>query len=69
MSVLKIKNSQGNWIPIPTVKGEDGKGIIDAVLNNDYTLTLTFTDGTSYTTPSIKGEVGATGPQGEQFKE
>ena len=53
--------------------GEDGNGIASAVLNADYTLTLRFTDGTSYTTPSIrgatgetgaKGDTGATGPQG-----
>lgn len=38
--------------------GEDGNGIKSAVLNEDYTLTLTFDDGTSYTTPSIRGEKG-----------
>ena len=36
------------------------------MLNNDYTLTITFTDGTTYTTPSIRGATGATGPQGPQ---
>lgn len=49
-------------------KGDDGNGIASAILNNDYTLTLTFTDGTSYTTPSIRGaqgETGATGARGE----
>ena len=52
--------------------GAAGNGIKSAVLNEDYTLTLTFTDGTSYTTPSIrgaagaKGDTGATGPQGEK---
>ncbi len=30
MSVLKIKNQNGNWIQIPTIKGEDGQ---------DYVLT------------------------------
>ena len=44
--------------------GEDGNGIASAVLNSDYTLTLTFTDGTSYTTPSIRGATGATGANG-----
>lgn len=39
----------------------DGRGISDAVLNSDYTLTLTFTDGTSYTTPAIRGEKGDPG--------
>ena len=39
--------------------GADGRGISNAVLNADYTLTITYTDGTSYTTPSIRGERGA----------
>lgn len=47
--------------------GETGNGIQSAVLNSDYTLTLRFTDGTSYTTPTpIRGATGATGPQGPQ---
>ena len=44
--------------------GATGNGISDATLNSDYTLTLDFTDGTSYTTPSIRGETGATGSTG-----
>lgn len=43
-------------------EGQDGVGISDAVLNADYTLTLTFTDGTSYTTPSIRGPKGEDAP-------
>lgn len=39
-------------------KGDTGNGIASAVLNNDYTLTLAYTDGTSYTTPSIRGATG-----------
>lgn len=46
--------------------GEKGTGITNAVLNADYTLTLTFSDGTSYTTPSIRGAQGEQGPQGIQ---
>lgn len=42
-------------------KGNAGNGIQLAVLNADYTLTLTFDDGTSYTTPSIRGVEGADG--------
>ena len=41
--------------------GDTGNGISSAVLNADYTLTITFTDGTSYTTPSIRGVKGDTG--------
>ena len=46
-------------------KGETGNGIASTVLNDDYTLTITFTDGTSYTTPTpIRGEIGLPGPEG-----
>lgn len=44
--------------------GTDGVGISGAVLNADYTLTLTFTDGSSYTTPSIRGAQGQPGQTG-----
>lgn len=60
-SVFKFKNgskgSTGN-------KGDKGNGIKSAVLNADYTLTLTFDDGTEYTTPSIRGERGPAGKDG-----
>ena len=45
--------------------GATGNGIASAVLNADYTLTLTFTDGTSYTTSSIRGEKGEKGEKGD----
>lgn len=61
MSILKIKDSQGNWMGVPTVKGDKGNGIQSAILNDDYTLTLAFTDGTTYKTPSIRGEKGEKG--------
>lgn len=66
MSILKIKDSQGNWVGVPTVKGDTGNGISSAVLNDDYTLTLTFTDGTTYKTPSIRGEKGEKGDKGDK---
>lgn len=46
-------------------KGEPGKGIKSVVLNADYTLSLTFDDGTVYTTPSIRGASGKDGEDGE----
>ena len=46
-------------------QGNTGNGIASAVLNSDYTLTLTFTDGTSYTTSSIRGEKGEQGDAGD----
>ena len=52
--------------------GQDGKagnGIKSAVLNADYTLTLTFDDGTKYTTPSIRGEKGNDGDDGQNGKD
>lgn len=41
--------------------GDAGNGIKSAVLNADYTLTLTFDDGTSYTTSSVRGAKGDKG--------
>lgn len=46
--------------------GQDGNGIKSAILNDDYTLTLTFDDGTRYTTPSIRGATGEPGVPGQQ---
>ena len=48
------------------LKGDTGNGIASVALNEDYTLTITMTDGTSYTTASIRGEQGEQGVQGEQ---
>lgn len=45
-------------------QGEQGVGIASTVLNQDYTLTITLTDGTSYTTSSIRGATGQTGATG-----
>jgi len=46
-------------------KGDTGNGISSCSLNSDYTLTLNFTDGTSYTTPvSIRGATGGKGDTG-----
>lgn len=50
----------------PGTAGADGNGIESAILNDDYTLTLVFTDGTRYTTPSIRGLPGAKGADGAQ---
>ena len=42
----------------------DGVGIKNIVYNNDYTITINLTDGTSYTTNSIRGEKGDKGDTG-----
>ena len=46
-----VKGDQG-------VQGETGNGIDSCTFNN-YQLTIHFTDGTSYTTPSLRGDQGA----------
>ena len=55
--------------------GEDGKGIFTTISNSDGSITFVYTDGSSYTTPSLvgpqgeqgmTGETGSVGPQGEQ---
>ena len=59
----------GEWINTGVSARGEGKAILSTTLNPDYTLTITYTDGTSDTTASIrgeKGETGATGPQGPQ---
>lgn len=46
-------------------KGDTGVSITSAVLNSDYTLTIGFSDGSSYTTPTpIRGPRGIQGIQG-----
>ena len=45
--------------------GATGVGISNVVVNADYTLTVTMTNGTSYTSGSIRGEKGETGDTGE----
>ena len=54
------KNMSFAFHNLKGVQGDTGVGISSVVLNADYTLTITLTNGTSYTTSSIRGEVGAT---------
>ena len=42
-------------------EGTAGNGISEVVMNDDYTLTFEFTDGTSYTTPPLRGNDGKGG--------
>lgn len=49
-------------------QGETGNGIDHALLNPDYTLTLVFTNGEQYTTPSIRGATGQTGETGNGIR-
>ena len=64
MDILTLAMAKNSASSIPGQKGDTGNGIKSTTMNNDYTLTIKFTDGTSYTTPSIRGEKGDTGSKG-----
>ena len=64
MDILTLAMAKNSASSIPGEKGDTGNGIKSTTMNNDYTLTIKFTDGTSYTTPSIRGEKGDTGSKG-----
>jgi len=50
---------QGDYVSTDVrANGIVGNGIASAILNDDYTLTLNFTDGTSFTSTSIRGQRG-----------
>ena len=46
--------------------GEDGVGISSITFNSDYTMTITLTNGQTYTSTSLRGPQGEPGVQGEQ---
>ena len=50
---------------VPGVQGDPGVGITSISFNSDYTMTITLSDGNTYTSMSLKGETGPQGPQGE----
>ena len=57
IKTYRITYTNDNVFDFPVA---DGKGIKSTVLNSDYTLTITYTDDTTWTSTSIRGEVGAT---------
>lgn len=57
VKTYRITYTNGNHFDFPVA---DGKGISNTTLNADYTLTITYTDGTTWTSESIRGQVGAT---------
>lgn len=58
-SPMKYKDpNTGNYANIIGISGNPGRGISSVELNNDYTLTITFTDETSTTTDAIRGAQG-----------
>ena len=69
-SPMKYKDpTTGNYVDLVGISGNPGKGIASVVLNNDYTLTITFTDNTSTTVGPIRGEPGEDYVLTEQDKE
>lgn len=46
--------------------GETGNGIASVIYNADYSLTFRFTNGEEFRTPSLRGERGPQGIQGEK---
>ena len=46
--------------------GQDGVGIQSITFNSDYTMTITLTDGSTYTSTSLRGPQGEQGIQGLQ---
>ena len=61
--VIVFEGDNGE-VNVGNVIGPTGNGIKSAVLNDDYTLTLRFTNGTNYTTSSIRGAAGKDGADG-----
>lgn len=65
MPSVKIPDGSGGWIKIPTVKGEDGKGIVSVILTSGNhaagttdTYTITYTDETTSTFTVYNGANG-----------
>lgn len=61
--VETIQTTDGETGP-QGLPGEDGIGIESVASNGEGTLTFTFSNGSTYTTPNLTGPQGATGPQG-----
>lgn len=56
----ETSSDPGDSIPQQTTD-KTGNGIDNVIFNDDYTLTIIFTDGTSYKTPPIRGAKGDPG--------
>lgn len=54
LSVLNVKDEDGNWIKVPGLKGEDGVGIASVTFQQDGTLTIIDTEGETKTFNGIK---------------
>lgn len=59
-SDTEISGDSEDYIPEQS-ESKLGNGIDTVEFNDDYTLTITFTDGSTYTTPAIRGAKGDSG--------
>ena len=62
-TVVVIADISGDHV-LAIPDGQAGVGIASVTLNDDYTLTITYTNGDSTTTTSIRGGQGAPGQDG-----
>ena len=64
MSILKIKDGNGNIIEVPAIKGDkgdpgrDGIGITNATITTEGDLVITYSNGNTSNLGSVKGENG-----------
>lgn len=54
----KIKGLTINDLHVTGPKGEDGVGVDSIVMNEEFELIITLTDGSVYTSPVLKGPKG-----------
>lgn len=54
----KIKGLTINNLHVTGPKGEDGVGVDSIVMNEEFELIITLTDGSVYTSPVLKGPKG-----------
>lgn len=52
------------WVDIGALMGPQGVSVETIEFNQDYTMTITLSDGTTFTSQSLRGATGDTGPQG-----
>jgi hypothetical protein len=61
MAILYIKNTQGELVPVPALKGDRGIGIIDTEINDSGELVITYSDGAIDNVGIVKGDKGDSG--------
>lgn len=57
VKTYRVTYTSGDTFDFPV---QDGNGITETMLNQDYTLTITYANGTTWTSGSIRGAAGKT---------